>query len=238
MKKVIHALSKNQWIISLITTTVGVYLGIFVSDYYAKQSAIEKTARAFERVKTELVDNHEIFLEWDSISRVNYDAFEFIMNNRADDGSFTMTATMMDSIKRKYADFLTITDSTLVELDTFRYEGSFYVGIDSPLLLAPGRHTAWMALKSADYFNYLTFDCINVIQNYYDGQQFSFEIRKRWFDKFFELFYLLKLNEDEELNETDMKRMLIDWDLENRMNTDMAVPVEEMLEALEDCLEQ
>ncbi|MEM8525934.1 MAG: hypothetical protein AAGG68_14950 [Bacteroidota bacterium] len=234
----IRKLLTQHWVVNLITTTVGVYLGIFATNYYAKKSAIEKTEKAFEKVRTELVENFEAYLEWDSMSRINYEALEFIVDNKKEDGTFIMTSTQMDSVKRKYTDFLTIEDSILVELDTFQYEGSFELGLESSLLIKPSSNTAWIALKSSEYFSYLQFDCIKGIEGYYDLAQLSFVQRKKWFDMlFFDLMVKMLIDTEEEPDELFMKKLLAQWKIENALNEGIVESIPELKESLKDCIE-
>ncbi|MEL6943886.1 MAG: hypothetical protein AAFO82_14590 [Bacteroidota bacterium] len=227
----------QHWVVNLITTTLGVYLGIFATNYYAKKSAIEKTEKAFEKVKIELMDNFEAFVEWDSISRVNYEAFEFMVDNREEDGGFIMTSTQMDSIKKKYATFLSIEDSTLVELDTFEYEGSFDLNMNSSLLLKPSSNTAWVALKNSEYFNYLKFDCTNNIEGYYDLAQFSFIQRKKWFDMFLELKLSMLVETAQEPDELFIREFLAKWAIETELNRGVVESIHAIREEIVDCIE-
>ncbi|MEM6699428.1 MAG: hypothetical protein AAF599_13585 [Bacteroidota bacterium] len=233
----IRKILTQHWVVNLITTTVGVYLGIFATNYYAKKSAIEKTEKAFEKVRTELTENFEAFLEWDSTSRVNYEAMDFIVNNREDDGEFIMPTSEMDSIKKKYADFLVIEDSTLVQADTFKYEGSFSINIEHALLLSPGSNPAWTALKNSEYFNYLKFDCADKVENWYIFSQLSFDRRKIWFDQFFNLMRIVTTESKEEPDELMMKEILFDWQIENSLNSGAAITFDEFKEQFKDCIE-
>jgi len=106
--------------VNLITITLGVYLGIFATNYYSKKSAIEKTENAFEKVRAELIENYKTFAEWDSISRISYNSVEFMVDNREEDDDFIMTITEMNRIRKKYACFFSIEDSIFIELNTFK----------------------------------------------------------------------------------------------------------------------
>lgn len=242
MKKVIWKVLRNHWVVNLVTTTIGVYLGIFISNYYDKKSAIERTESAFDKVKIELIENYKEFVKWDSTSQANYTAVEFMVDNREEDDSFIMTTSEMDIARRKYADFLAIEDSTLIRLDTFKYTGSFEIDINSPLLLSPGSNTSWLALKSSDYFNYLDFDCINRIENFYYAFQYSFDQRILWFNKFIELVRRSSINaepesEDTFKNKLFMKELLFEWKRENDFNKSMIMPLSEFEEKLNNCIE-
>lgn len=238
----IRKILTQHWVVNLITTTLGVYLGIFATNYYAKKSAVEKTEKAFEKVRTELLENYEAFVKWDSTSRINYDAVEFMVNSREEDGDFIMTVAEMKSNRRKYANFLSIEDSTRIALDTFKYEGSFSIDINSELLLSPGFNTAWTALKKSESFNYLEFDCAESIEVFYYAAQYSFEQRMLWYNKFVELVRMMSIGseqvvEDKIGDKLFMKELLFEWKRENDFNQSIVESISESKEKLNNCIE-
>ena len=215
MKRILSKFLSSNWTVTLVATTIGVFLGIFMNDYFSSREETRKAKLAFQDVLEEMSKNSQLLIEWDSVSQVNYSFFEFMTENMNEEEELelVMTISQMDSLRSQYPGFLSLDDSTLVRKDTFSYHGEFSLNLNSLLLLIDHNEIAWTAIKNTDHLRHIEFECIKTFEEFYKLFGASGEMRKKWMDK---LFFSPELYEDQE-NILDM--ILREWQSENQINT-------------------
>lgn len=210
MKEKILSFLNSNWTVTLVATTVGVYLGIFMNEHYSQKAERQSAEQAIEDVLLEIQDNYQELVKWDSISQRNYDFFTLINQYVIDLDELTliMPPQKRDSISTEFPGFLIVTDSTDQKDGTFSYHGSLELEFYSSLVFTPHFEIAWSAMKNTEYIRYLDFDCIKAINFFYKMFDYSNEARKKWLTVF-----IGKDTDDENLDKT-----IDDWASENQVN--------------------
>lgn len=228
MKQKILSILNSNWTVTLISTTVGVYLGIFMNEHYRQKAELHRADDAFEDVLSELQDNYEGLLEWDSISTQNYGFFsqlaEYIENY--DEMIVQMTVGQMQQIRTAYPKFLAIEDSTLVKDSTYLYDCTFDLDFNSNLAFLQHYEIAWSSIKDTEYMRLLDFNCIKSIEFFYRMYSYSNDVRNKWMKPFFD-----GKNRAETLDE-----MLRDWKMENQVNQMLIQSYPEIKKILQECI--
>ncbi|WP_340066911.1 hypothetical protein [Ascidiimonas aurantiaca] len=200
----------NDWTITLVATMIGVYLGIYFNNYYTHQQQIERKNEAFEDVLTELEDNQQLIVSWDSISRYYYAAFETLSLHMEDDRrELQIHPDTMRVLQKKYGSVFSIIDSAKAKNKEFTYNISIEMDLNSQLILIPQYEVAWEAMKSTEHLKFISFDCIKIIEMYYGLFAKSNIRRERWFESI--------LKGDIETREK-REKILMDWRMENHIN--------------------
>ena len=214
MKRALLKFLNSNWTVTLVATTIGVFLGIFMNQYFANKSESQKATLAFQDVLEEMSKNSELLIEWDSISQINYSFFKLMSENINEQGELelVMTLSQMDSLRSQYPGFLVINDSSLIEQSSYSYDGEFSLNLNSLLLLIDHNEIAWTAIKNTDHMRYIKFDCIKLIEEFYKLWGAAGELREKWMDK---LIYSPELYGDED-DIVDI--VLREWEMENQIN--------------------
>lgn len=224
----LNKLFKNNWTITLVATTLGVYLGVYINNYNTKHTEEQKAGSAFEDVLNELKDNQELLVEWDSISRQNYQFFErYNQYAQEEEDGLIMSIAEMQTFRTQFADVLTIEDSTLIQKDTFLYDATGELNFENQLVFNLQYEIAWSAIKNTEYLRYINFDCIKSIELFYNLLAISNTQRKKWIDK-------IMAGEVED-NESRME-ILNNWQAENDINSKILNLFPQLEENLKECL--
>jgi|GEM_PF-4819201 len=228
MKQKILSILNSNWTVTLISTTVGVYLGIFMNEHYSQRAEQHRADDAFGDVLSELEDNYEDLLKWDSISTQNYGFFsqlaEYIEDY--DEMIVQMPAGQMHQFRTQYPKFLVIEDSTFVKDSIYFYDCTFDLDFNSNLAFLPHYEIAWSSIKDTEYMRLLDFDCIKSIEFFYRMYSYSNDKRDKWMKPFFD-----GKNRAELLDE-----MLRDWKMENQINQMLIQSYPEIQKILQRCI--
>ena len=213
LKTGIRKFLNNDWTITLVATMIGVYLGIYFNNYYNHQQQIEKKNEAFEDVLTELEDNQQLMVAWDSISRYYFEAFETLSLHMEDDSrELLILPDTMQVLQKKYNEVFTIIDSVKTTSKKFRYRISIEMDLSSQLIFIPQYEVAWRAMKNTEHLKFISFDCIKIIEMYYGLFAKSNMRREQWFESI--------LKGDVETREK-REKILLDWRMENHINNSL-----------------
>lgn len=227
MKEKILAFLNSHWTVTLVATTVGVYLGIFMNEHYSRKAECDRATHAIADVLLEMHENYLYLVEWDSISKRNYDFFTLIKPDMVamDELTLLMTPYKRDSITAQYPGFLIVKDSTKQTGDKYRYRGSLELEFNSQLVFTPHFEIAWSALKDTEYIRHLDFDCIKAIDFFYKMFDYSNDARKKWLSAFM----------NKQTRSEKMEGTLDDWEMENQVNQMLIKAYPEIQAILERC---
>lgn len=227
MIKKIRAFLNSPWTMTLVSTTIGVYLGIFLNDRYAQKAEQERASFAFKDVLSELEDNYEGLLEWDSISRQNFDFFQEFTPYIEDyeDMVLRMNPKEMEQLRTRYPKSLAIEDSERVDDSTFLYDVTFDLDFNSQLVFIQHYEIAWSSIKDTDYIHYLDFSCIKSIEFFYRMYSYSNELRSKWIKSFF----------DRDSSAETLEQIQGSWQMENQVNQMLIESYTEIEKILEAC---
>lgn len=227
MKKRIQAFLNSPWTITLISTTIGVYLGIFLNEHYATKAEQTRANLAFTDVLSELEDNYEDLLEWDSISVQN---FEFFSQLRPyiedyDEMVLRMHPQKMIEMRDRYPKVLIIEDTNQINDSTSLYDVTFDLDFNSQLVFIQHYEIAWSSMKNTDYVHFLDFSCIKSIEFFYRMYSYSNDLRSKWIQAF--------MNQD--FSAETLDQTLGEWRMENQMNQLLIKSYPEIEKVLEEC---
>lgn len=228
MIKKIRSLLNSPWTMTLVSTTIGVYLGIFLNERYAQKAEQERAKLAFTDVLSELEDNYEGLLEWDSISRENFDFFQELTPHieNYEEMVLRMNPKEMARLSAEYPKSLVIEDSNQVDDSTYLYDVTFDLDFNSQLVFIQHYEIAWSSIKDTDYMHYLDFSCIKSIEFFYRMYSYSNELRSKWIKSFF----------DRESSAKALDQILGDWRMENQVNQMLIESYPEIEKILEKCM--
>ncbi len=210
MKKRIRAFLNSPWTMTLISTTIGVYLGIFLNEHYATKAEQNRAELAFADVLAELEDNYEDLLEWDSMSVQNFEFFNQIRPHIEDYDEMVlrMNPKKMEQLRIQYPKALIIEDTDKVDDTTSLYDVTFDLDFNSQLVFIQHYEIAWSAMKDTDHIHFLDFSCVKSIEFFYRMYSYSNDLRSKWLTSF--------LNRKSSIETLD--EVMSEWRMENQVN--------------------
>ncbi len=227
MKKRIRAFLNSPWTMTLISTTIGVYLGIFLNEHYATKAEQNRADLAFADVLSELEDNYEDLLEWDSISRQNFEFFNQVHPNIEDydEMILRMSSKKMAALQAQYPKALIIEDTDKVNDSISLYDVTFDLDFNSRLVFIQHYEIAWSSMKNTDYIHFLDFGCIKSIEFFYRMYSYSNDLRAKWLKAFF----------NGESRAPTIDQIMGEWQMENQMNQMLIDSYPEIEKILQEC---
>ncbi len=211
-KSRLRAWLQNDWVITLVATMVGVFVGIYLNGVYDQRKLDRSKEEALRDVQTELIDNLQILTSWDSVMSRQFVPFTQLAHFMEDAEGETivhMRAAQMDSFQRANPDFLVIKDTEPLTEKTNRYHVEVEMDLNSPLVLLPENQLTWEAFKSTEYINHLDFGCIKYIASIYQLLAKSREHRTTWIEH---------LAKQGPFQAEDRKTILYHWRMEQSLN--------------------
>lgn len=227
MKKRIRAFLNSPWAMTLISTTIGVYLGIFLNEHYATKAEQNRADLAFADVLSELEDNYEDLLKWDSMSVQNFAFFNQIRPHIEDYDEMVlrMNPKKMAQLEAQYPKALIIQDTDKIDDSTSLYDVTFDLDFNSQLVFIQHYEIAWSSMKDTDYIHFLDFGCVKSIEFFYRMYSYSNEVRSKWLKTF--------LNREGSVETLD--QVMSEWQMENQVNQMLIDSYPEIEKILEGC---
>lgn len=215
----------NPWTVTLVGTMVGAFLGIFLSNYVTNQKEINRKNDAFEVVLTELQENHQSLIQWDSISKSKFEPFKTLMNHfDFEEEEIIMTSEEMAHLKTINNEIFVLLDSTKVNDTQYYYSLELTLNFESSLILLEHGEIAWSAFKNSPYLHYLKFECIRNIDFYYKSYAKTNALRGDWFNSLLEGGFQ---------TETELSQIIQNWNLEIQLTSSLIDTFEHL--ELENC---
>ncbi len=180
----------NPWAITIISSTIGVYMGIFSNNYFETRSEKRDARELYSAIQEEMTFNCEALMEWDSVANHAYAFFnDFFPYIDEEEDGLKMTVEQMQQIQQKYPDDFLIEDSTLLRKDTFLYAMEVTLQLNSRLLLLPHKDQAWNSLRENAYSKYIDFTCKSTLDEFYSFHDLSNRYRSNWVNMLLESLF-------------------------------------------------
>lgn len=211
-KRRFRAWLQNDWVITLVATMVGVFVGIYLNGIYDQRKLNRSKEEALRDVQTELSDNLQLLTSWDSVMSSQFVPFAQLTNfmeDSEDETMVRMTAATMDSFQRSNLGFLVVNDAEPLTGKYNRYHVEVEMDLNSPLVLLPENQLTREAFKSTEYINHLDFGCIKYIASIYQLLAKSREHRTTWIEH---------LAKQGPFQAEDRKTILYHWRMEQSLN--------------------
>ncbi len=199
MKKLIWSAFNSAWIVTLVSTMIGVYAGIYLNNYFEKQSLLKSKEKAFNEVITELNDNHRLLEAYHDLLSEQYERASYILSYFTGDNEIVIPEDSLKVFLLKTETLFFYERSEPVK-GGLRMRGDLNLQITSEMVARELFGIVWEAYKQTNYIAYTNFKCLTDLETIYDIQEEVNELNDKWMDLIFQgYFYSNKDKKDEYL---------------------------------------
>lgn len=184
--KVIH----NPWFITLISTMLGIMLGIYLSNLNEKRLLLKGKNQALEKVLKELEENEEMLKGFNDTLQSKYESMSYIIPWINEDFDLIIHKDSLESFIAKSKFMFTYTGHEELPNDQLDVSGELEFYISSNLIFSDLSDIIWDAYKQMDYLSVTEFDCLTALETIYQFQQEVNVINSEWREIFFKRKFL------------------------------------------------
>lgn len=204
-------------LVELILIVTGILLAINLNNWSANRKLKSETKISIDKISEELEFNLK---ELKDVHEINSGLADFLRSlndmKEGQKGSMRITSDELGSIRRKYADYFTVEDSTQVNDDLFDYDVQIFYQLEYAEL----NDIAWQTAQISNAINTYRYDCLKQIIEVYSFQDLFVEVQNRF------LNYEIMEN---------YKRFLATFQLYHKMSQDLLGRYEELKSEINNC---
>lgn len=180
MKKItLPNFSNSNWFITLVSTTIGVFLGFYLNNYSINRKLQEDKENAFASVTEELKENKNLLTEYDTILKSKYDVIDYLFTKIDDDFKIIIPEDSVSSFKEKTKSVFIFEKYDKKENGLVEVRGNLNLEINSKLVISNLSHIVWDSYKQTNYLSLTDFNCISELESMHVlTEQFNVKNRK------------------------------------------------------------
>ena len=184
MKKAIKEALNSLWIVTLVSTMVGVYAGIYLNGYFDKKALKRDKQEAFKEVILEINENHQTLKDYNAVMNVKFNEMKYIFGKLNEESEIVITPDSLDAFITRTDSAFTL-ESTERVLGGLKLNGDVNININSPLVARGLSSIVWDAFKQTNFLTQTSFRCLTDIETIYNLQEEVNEANAGWRNAFY-----------------------------------------------------
>lgn len=183
---------KSNWVVTIMSTMIGVVIGLYLTNYNESQKLNKAQQTAFEMVKQELNKNHETLIAYDSISTNTYHNATYVFSQVNNDFKIVIHKASIPEFETNSKGIMNnVVFEALPEVeDSVRVRGEMNLNLNSKLALIDLNNVIWESYKQTDFLNVTNFECVTALEELYQFQDTHNSLNRRWMNEFSEGAFL------------------------------------------------
>jgi len=147
---------------------IGISLAIWFNNWNTTKRSNKDKEIAIVKITEEISNNLvEIQIAQDSNQKIAEAFAEFKKLFDGNSSNVIATPSEFNSLQKKYPRFFRLTDSILIETDTYRYSGVTFIQLEIPALT----QIAWETTRTMAITNEFNYECLYEIESLYNLQR-------------------------------------------------------------------
>lgn len=167
LKRIFKIFSSNG-LITFTSTILGVFIGIYVTDFYNRQSQLKARNDAFEQVEKEISNNTRLLIDYRDTLKVSFDRLKYFNSKLSDEFQIIIHKDSLPNFKRRLTSVLVVEKTMPIGNDSLRVSGDFNLNIKSNLVVFDLQTVIWNTFKQTNYLSLTPFTCISNIEKIYN----------------------------------------------------------------------
>lgn len=153
---------KNNWVVTLTATLLGVFVALYLNEWVASNKLYRQKEVATENIIAEIAANKTKVDE--SLARHHQvlDIMSFLGKYLSENNELIAPPSSLQELRGEYPNFLTITDSTKVAENLFEYDGDMNLDLSFPQVDLTT--IAWKTLKGSEVSTTYGFACLMYLE--------------------------------------------------------------------------
>ncbi len=154
--------------ITFTSTIIGVFVGIYLTDFYNRQSQLKARDDAFKQVSKEISTNADLLKDYRDTLQISFERLNYFNTKLNNDLKIIIHKDSLLVFKNKLKGVLTVENTALHNSDSIQVRGDLNLNINSNLILFDLQTVIWSTFKQTDYLSLTPFDCISNIESIYN----------------------------------------------------------------------
>lgn len=202
-KSIFKRLKESQWFMTLTSTTIGVLLGLYLTNYSADKSLKNGKEKAIQQITNELNDNEKELRKYNKALASNYNAITYVFSKLNTNFEIVISKDSLDAFKNNSKDFFDLQAIEKVNVNTIRLRGELNSQINSSLVVFKDlSDIVWKSYKQTDYMSITKFQCLTNLEGLYNFQNEVNKLNNEWT----RYFSSKEINSEKELREAFLPR--------------------------------
>ncbi|MEM9548325.1 MAG: hypothetical protein AAGA77_20245 [Bacteroidota bacterium] len=155
-------LLKNDWVITLSATLIGVFLAMYLNELVASKNIRNQKTIATKNIFSEIESNKQSLVKSIDTHTELLETLRFVSTYLDEDENLIVPADSMATLRAKYPALIAIEDSTLLYGNTYDYSGEINLNVSIPYLQLT--NIAWQTLKSSGISTTFDFSCLMYLE--------------------------------------------------------------------------
>jgi len=171
----------NDWVITIISTMVGVIVGLYLTNYNEDQKLKNAQQKAFDMVTKELKKNKDVLTVYDSICDIAYQKSSYVFSLMTTNKELFIPKDSIEIFKKLSKGMINdITIEETTKKDSVRIRGEMDLTLTSKLAVLDLNHVIWESYKQTNFLNATNFECVIQLEELYQFQDNYNEVNRRF----------------------------------------------------------
>ncbi|GAB4519664.1 MAG: hypothetical protein Tsb004_30720 [Allomuricauda sp.] len=159
-------LLKNEWVITLTATLVGVFFALYLNDWSNNRALKNNSELAKRNILNELTNNQSEINQAIISHRELKEIFTFLGESLDDNGGLISRPEIIHDFRSKHPAVIQIKDSIRLDSLTYKYSGE--INLDLNLSQLSLKTIAWKTFLDTKVSSLYDFDCLMYLETVYN----------------------------------------------------------------------
>lgn len=192
--KRISKITNSDWTITLVSTMLGIFLGLYFTNIFENRKLINAKENALEQVHNELTDNKNLLDEYYAITNEKFKSITKFLTFVNEDGELITHKDSLNSFKENSKSIFEYVESEPLDGGQIKIKGSLNLSIESMLLAKKLSHIVWDSYKQTNFMTVTPFECLTGIEPIYELQNEVNDLNAKWKETFYKGDFMTSKN--------------------------------------------
>lgn len=161
----------NQWTITIVSTMVGILIGLFLTRHFEKRAQAVAQQEAMAQVFQEIEENTVLLEKHYQVMQSSYTSMDYLFSKVDDNTALVMHKDSVAQFRAATAGIFTFTGEEPLPDNMRRIRGDMNLDIESALIARDLSDIVWTSYKQTAYLSITPFKCLTGIEAMYDVQR-------------------------------------------------------------------
>jgi len=162
-KNLISRITNNQWIVTIVSTMLGVIFGLYLNNYSERNTLAKAKKNALIQVSDEILENEKDLVDYVQLVKAKYKAFDYLLPHINDDFEIVIHQDSLEAFINYSKNVFSYESSEKYSKNEVEVSGELNLTVDSPLVLRGLSDITWNSYKQTNYLSITKFKCLTEI---------------------------------------------------------------------------
>ncbi len=209
-KNTAKRLSNSNWVITLLSTMIGVILGFYLTNSNESRKLETDRINAVALLGDEIDENHKKLKEFDSVFKINLKKLHYLESFLNEDMHIVVAKDSVSLFKETALEIIHFKDTVAYQKtpNYVKVNGDLNLSFNSNLMFINLTSSVWNAYNTADFVKKTNFLCLRDIGQLHQFQEGYNKELDKWRTLFFKTEYMKSKEEYSKFLEASSKLAL------------------------------